>query len=112
MLPTPIEVSADTADWNSDDTIVFRNFLTQTPTGKKLIPKMLESTPALLSGGDTNAICIRNGEVRGVNIIARALLHLAFPPPAPQVRDDNYPDPADDKLWDGEKINTNPEPGV
>jgi len=105
MINTPIEVSADTADWNSDDTIVFRNFLTQTPTGKKLLPKVLESTPPLFSEGDTNKICIRNGEVRGVQIIARALLHLAFPPPAPVVRDDNYPDPTDDTRWDGEKIN-------
>jgi hypothetical protein len=109
MLPTPIEVSADTADWNSDDTIAFRNFLTQTPTGKKLLPKVLESTPALLSGGETNAIFIRNGEVRGVQLIARALLQLAFPPPAPETRDNNYPDPADDRLWDGDKINQQPQ---
>lgn len=104
-MPTPIEIAAKADEWNSDDVITFRNFIENTSTGKKILSRMLESTPPLLSGGETNEIMIRNGEVRGVQIIANAFLQLASPLPEVTQDVDNYPPLEDDSKWDGDKPN-------
>ena len=106
MPITPIEVSARAEDWNSDDTLVFRIFLETVTAGKKLLPCLLEKTPALLAKGDVNEILIRNGEVRGVQLIAKAFLDLAYPPPEPPKQNNPYPPPEDDSQWPDE----NPKP--
>lgn len=103
MPNTPIEVSAQADEWNSDDVVVFRNFLESTRTGRKILPKLLESTPPLLAGGEMNAILIRSGEVRGVQLIANAFLALANPLPEVVQRIDNYPPLEDDSKWNGDK---------
>jgi len=103
-MPTlPLEISARADEWNSDDTIAFRNFLETTKTGKKLLPKLLESTPALLPGGETNALAVRSGEVRGIQIIAKALLELAFPSPELPKQTNPYPSLDDESQWEDEK---------
>jgi len=106
-MPTlPLEISARADEWNSDDTLAFRNFLDTTKTGKKLLPKLLESTPVLLPGGETNALAVRSGEVRGIQIIAKAFIELAFPPPEPSKQSNPYPALEDDDAHnDGLKLN-------
>lgn len=103
MPNTPIEVTARADEWNSDDIISFRNFLEKTSTGRKILPCLLEKTPALLAKGDVNEILIRSGEVRGVQLIANAFLALANPLPEPEQRIDNYPSLEDETKWDGTK---------
>lgn len=103
MPDIPIEIAAKADEWNSDDVITFRNFLESTRTGRKILPKLLESTPPLLSKGHVNAILIRNGEVRGVQIIANAFLQLANPLPEVAKTIDNYPPLEDESKWDGDK---------
>lgn len=72
----------------------------QTETGRRLIPKMLESVPALLPSGDSNAILIRSGEVRGWSSAAQSLLSLAAPTPEkPDESNARYPDLDDDAAW-------------
>lgn len=100
-------ITNDTLDWTSDDESNFRAFL-GTQTGQRLLPKLLEGTPALLPDGETNSILIRNGEVRGWQESARSLLSLAFRPATASVELDKseYPSLADDAKWaDGEKLN-------
>lgn len=109
MPNTPIEIAAQADAWDSDDVIAFRNFIENTKTGKKVLSRMLESTPALLSSGETNAIMIRNGEVRGVQIMANAFLQLATPLPEVPKDIENYPSLEDDTKWDGDKLNPNPK---
>lgn len=108
MPDTQIEITADSAEWNSDDMLRLRNFL-ETPTGKKLLPCLLNGTPILLSHGGTNAILIRNGEVRGVQLVAKAFLELAYPSPKLKIHKP-WPDLEDDSAWaDGKKANPEPE---
>lgn len=102
-----MQVTPDGPPWSSEDVDVFRTFL-QTQTGARLVPKLAEFTPSLLVEGDVNKILIRNGEVRGVQQILRALLSLAYPTPdAVQTTDNtNYPPLTKDDAWDdGAKIN-------
>lgn len=100
-----MEITSAQLDWTTEDIDLWRQFLT-TRTGQRLIPKLLEGVPVLLPSGDTNAIMIRSGEVRGFSEAARTLLEMtAYPPPPQQPVDNNYPDLHDDKQWDGEKLN-------
>jgi hypothetical protein len=100
-----MEITTDTLPWDSDDVIAWQNFL-QTQTGRRLIPKILESTPELANSGDVNAILIRSGEVRGFQAVAQSLLMLAMPPKEPPTDSaTNYPSLVDDRQWaDGQKI--------
>ncbi len=95
-----MELTNEPLEWNSDDTAAFRVFL-GTRAGSRLIPKLVESAPALLAAGDINAILVRNGARIGFEQAARELLLLAYPPPAPpQTEATNYPRLDDDKAWD------------
>lgn len=101
-----MQVTPDGPPWSSEDADVFRQFL-NTQTGSRLIPKLAEFTPSLRSKGETNDILIRNGEVRGVQIILRLLMSLAYPEPENVNSADNnhYPSLTDDRAWDdGKKI--------
>lgn len=100
-----VEVSPDEIPWSSDDEANWRAFL-QTKTGSKLLPKLLEVTPALLSGGGANEIFIRSGEVRGVQIIAREMFALTHAKPLPSFMADAYPDLDDNSKWPEEKSPT------
>lgn len=99
-------ITNEALEWSSDDESNFRAFL-GTQTGQRLLPKLLESTPVLLSGGESNAIFIRNGEVRGWQAAASTLLAMAFRPSTASVDLDQteYPSLTDDAKWPGEKLN-------
>lgn len=99
-----MEISADTLEWTSIDSDNFSKFL-DTPTGRRLLPKLAEAAPELFDKGDTNALLIRTGEVRGIQKILREILTLAHPPPPVSSGDTtNYPAPEDDKFWEGPKL--------
>jgi len=97
MKPAP--PSGKTADWTSDDAIALRDFL-GTKTGERLLTHLGESVPELLGSGDTNAILIRSGEVKGGSAILSGLVHLTIEPPksVPQVVE-KYADLDDDSQW-------------
>ena len=96
--------------WSSEDIDLWRQFL-NSQTGQRLLPKMLENVPSLLTGGDVNAILIRSGEVRGFQESAQALLAMTqYPPPPTPPSSDNYPPLDRDEHWnDGEKLSELPK---
>lgn len=100
-----MEILANELDWAQTDAEKWDAFL-RTETGKRLIPKLVESAPTLLGTGDTNAILIRTGEFRGFQAAAQQLLTLTRVTPAeaaPVVNE--YPPLEDDKAWDdGQKL--------
>lgn len=100
-----MDLTSDSLPWDSTDVAIWRQFL-DTRTGTRLIPKLLESVPALLSGGDVNAILIRSGDVRGFSSAARILLSLTQESPvAPVAAPTNYAALEDDGAWnDGQKL--------
>jgi len=96
----------DALPWTSDDIANWAAFL-NTKTGQRLIPKLVESCPALLGCGDTNNILIRSGEVRGFAETARVLLSLTHEPEGLKKDPTAYPSPEDDSAWDDkEKLNS------
>ena len=97
-------------DWTSDDSANLRAFL-RTPSGSRLLPKILETSPLLLPGGETNDILIRSGEVRAYMDVSRTILTLAYLKDIPEVvgGTTSYPDLEDDTKWDdGNKLKPNP----
>lgn len=101
-----MEISALPAEWDvSEDRDILIQFL-KTRTGTRLLPKMVESCPALLASGDTNAIMIRNGEVIGFQKAIQALIGLTLAEPEPEAsRATGLPDLEDDAAWnDGKKL--------
>lgn len=107
-----MEVTAAAVEWDlQEDREIWAQFL-KTRTGQRLIPKIAEEVPALLSKGTDNEIFIRSGEVRGWQAAIRALLTLsvAEPPPADETPA-TYPNLTDDTAWnDGNKLTANPNP--
>jgi hypothetical protein len=102
-------ITADSLEWTSEDIAIWRQFL-QTRTGSRLLPKVAEAAPALLPHGDTNAILIRSGELRGVQEAIRTMLALTQEEPAPEKEVTAYPALDDDSAWnDKQKIDTQPE---
>lgn len=101
-------VDAPAPEWDEvEDRELLAQFL-QTRTGQRLVPKVVESVPALLDGGNVNEILIRSGEVRGWQAALRTLLSLAvIEKQAPQEPvNPSYPAPDDDAAWnDGQKVN-------
>lgn len=97
---------ADSLEWDSNDIAALKNFL-QTKTGLRFVPKILESVPTLLSGGEVNALLVRNGEVRGFSMAVQALLALTSPAPLPAPTEPSaYPSLFDDSgVWgDNQKL--------
>ena len=104
-----MEIVAGQLDWTSIDEENLSKFL-DTPTGKRFLPKLLESCPSLSAGGEINQILIRTGEVRGYQRVGRDILSLAHPSnrTEPNVAE-SYPSPEDDSKWeDGNKMTPNP----
>jgi hypothetical protein len=99
-----MEITTESLPWDSENVAIFRAFLL-TPTGQRLIPKLAEGVPTLLPGGDTNAICVRSGEVRGYQDVIKTLLSLTTIPPELPKTETNYPPLEDDAHWPGEKLN-------
>ena len=100
-----MEIVASASDWLFTDAENLLAFL-NSETGKRFLPKLAELTPVLLPSGDTNAVLIRSGEVRGVQIILQAIFSLAHPTAdeAPKITD-LHPPLEDDKAWnDGESV--------
>lgn len=99
-----MEIVANVMDWTSVDEENWAKFL-DTDTGKRLIPKLLETTPILLPKGDVNEILIRSGEVRGIQEIARAMLDLAHPQQKIVSHGTEYVPLEADALWnDGQQL--------
>jgi hypothetical protein len=99
-----MEILANESDWLHTDAENWAAFL-GTETGKRLIPELVKGFPALLEGGDINAILIRSGEVRAAQKLVESLVLLAHPSaPAPKGASE-YPPLEDDAAWnDGQKI--------
>jgi hypothetical protein len=105
-----MEIQAGPLDWTANDEEVFAKFL-DTPTGKRLFPKIVELTPQLLAKGDVNEILIRSGEVRGIGRAVDILLQLAHPAKNTFITTNSseYPPLEADEIWnDGQKL-TPPE---
>jgi len=91
-------------DWDTEDQALFRQFL-ESRAGQHLIPKIADSLPPLLRGGETNSILIANGMVLGYQAAIATLLALAYPPPIEKDNTPGYPALDDDDAWgDGNKI--------
>lgn len=102
-----MEISNDSPEWAAEDITALRNFL-KTTTGQRLFTNLTSVVPMLLAGGETNAIMIRSGEVRGIQLAVKTILELAYPPKVePDAARTDYPPLTDDKAWnDGQKLET------
>ena len=100
-----MEITTDAPEWTSENKDILRQFL-QSETGKRLLPKILESAPALLAGGELNAILIRSGEFRGFSSAVQTLLSLtASDAPHVESTPASYPPLEKDEAWnDGETL--------
>lgn len=100
-------------EWDlQEDREILAQFL-RTRTGQRLLPKVLESAPILLAGGDINSILIRSGEVRGFGTAVSALLTLSVVEAAPPEEQNAnlYPNLHDDTQWtDGRFLRDNNPP--
>lgn len=105
-----MEILADRLDWTTVDEENLSKFL-DTETGKRFLPRLLESTPPLLAKGEINEILIRTGEVRAYADLARTILSLAHS--APVARTDTasaYHPLEDDAAWnDGQTLTPEPK---
>lgn len=100
-----MEIVAGELEWTDVDAENLRKFL-MTPTGQRVLPKLMEGAPALLASGETNAIMIRSGEMRAYRILAENFLGMARPEPQQKQAEPLYPSLEDDTKWgDGKKIN-------
>jgi hypothetical protein len=112
-----MEIVADRLAWTQFDEENWNRFL-ETETGKRVIPKLLESVPGLLGSGDTNAILIRSGEHRGLQLAVTQLLSMAHSTPDVKTETANeaYPLLTDDTAWnDGLKLTeapSSPNPNI
>lgn len=99
-----MEILANPSDWTQFDAENLAKFL-ETETGKRLLPKLVETKPELLASGDINSILIRSGEVRAFDKMLNDMLLLAHPP-APMAQPvSEYPPLTKDEAWnDGQKL--------
>jgi hypothetical protein len=106
-----MEIVAGPMDWTTVDEQRWSEWL-NTETGRRLLPKLLESLPGLLPKGDVNEILIRSGEVRGWQEAAQQLIRMAHTEPPPTPVESAYPPLEDDSKWsDGNKLN-DPNPDL
>lgn len=100
-----MEITNDAPEWAAEDVSVLRAFL-KSPTGQRFWTNLTSATPVLLPGGaDLNAILIRSGEVRGVQLAVKAVVDLAYPPKDIPETTTDYPPLTDDKAWqDGQTL--------
>ena len=98
-----MEIVNDGLEFDSEDQALLRQFL-GSRAGQRLLPKLLEHAPQLLSGGGINEILIRTGEVRGWQEAAKHLLLLAYPPALPKPETPAYPALDDDDAWTGPRL--------
>lgn len=99
-----LEITASPLEWATNDEENWANFLAS-PTGTRLIPKLMELCPPLLASGGVNEILIRSGEVRGFQLVARAIFDLTQATPKAPPDTTNYPPPENDAAWkDGQKL--------
>lgn len=83
-------VNASEILFTPDDVTNWAIFL-NSPTGQRLIPKITELAPRLLSKGDTNELMINHGAVLGFSSAVQALLDLSVVNQAERPMDDNFP---------------------
>lgn len=83
-------INANEVLFTPDDVVNWSIFL-NSPTGKRLIPKVVELAPRLLSKGDTNELLINHGTVLGFSAAVQILLDLAVAKQAEPVPVDNFP---------------------
>jgi hypothetical protein len=103
-----MEIQAGPLDWASNDYDNWAAFL-NTETGRRFLPRLLESVPPLIEGGDTNAILIRTGVVRGFQLAVQELARMARNDGPPPKVVDTHPPLEDDKAWnDGQTLDPNP----
>lgn len=96
--------NASELEFSSDDTANWAAFL-RTQTGQRLLPKLVESAPRLLSGGGTNEILVRNGELLGFQRAIQTLLELTIVPQVLAPPANAYPSLEDDSQWnDSQKL--------
>lgn len=99
-----MELTIDPLEWDSEDRQALREFL-NSRAGSRLLPKVAEELPQLMDSGDTNAILIRTGVVKGAQEAIKAILMLARHEPEPPQETPAYPSLTDDEKWnDGNKI--------
>lgn len=100
-----MEIANDGLEFDSIDKFAWKQFLA-TRAGLRLIPKVAEHAPQLLGAGDTNAILIKSGELRGFQLAIQTLLSLAEPPPKEMPPERTaYPNLTDDAAWnDGQSL--------
>lgn len=103
-----MEITKSPVEWDEvEDREILAQFL-RTRTGQRLLPKVVESAPLLLAGGEINSILIRSGELRGFQAALNTLLALSEI--EQKVSDGNpiagaYPRLSDDSAWeDGKKL--------
>lgn len=100
-----MEINAGPLDWAAPDEEKWASFL-NSETGRRFLPRLLEGVPPLLDGGDTNAILIRTGVVRGFQLAVQELSRMAQHEPKSETPSGgNYPPLENDAAWgDGQKL--------
>lgn len=94
-----MEIVASPMDWTAFDEERWAKFL-DTDTGKRLIPKLMESVPPLLEKGETNSILIRSGQVLGYQQVVQSMFALAHPAArGPEPISQEYPNLDDPRHW-------------
>lgn len=103
-----MEIQADSLDWAINDEQNWASFL-NSETGRRFLPRLLESVPALIEGGDTNAILIRTGVVRGFQLCVQELSRMSQTSKPVVLAEDTHPALEDDAAWaDGQTLDPAP----
>jgi hypothetical protein len=103
-----MEIQAGALDWAVNDEQNWASFL-NTETGRRFLPRLLEGVPQLLDSGETNAILIRTGTVRGFQLAVQEMSRMAQTQPPVSTPEGNYPPLEKDSAWsDGLKMDPAP----
>lgn len=107
-----MEIEAGPLDWAITDEQNWAAFL-NSETGRRFLPRVLEAVPQLLEGGDTNAILIRTGVVRGFQLAIQELSRMAQHEAVTKLPEGNYPPLDKDSAWDdGKKLDPALKPSL